>query len=168
MQVFLNALGLLLRVYLRGRITEFGDSLKILANYLTDKVRSYLQKYFSWNICYLNSSVCRSYPWELQRGITAGSDLILHVATGHFTLFQEPVYFKNLTLKLYSGSTLPDEAVQHSFKVHLYVISFRTCLFFSSTLSNSTDPVIITGFTYFMTRAKNFSNTGILSGTWIC
>ncbi|KAL1804400.1 hypothetical protein DCAR_0936048 [Daucus carota subsp. sativus] len=36
-EVFLNALGLLLRVYLRGRITEFGDSLKILATYLTDK-----------------------------------------------------------------------------------------------------------------------------------
>lgn len=36
-EVYLNALGLLLRVYLRGRIAEFGDSLKILADYLTDK-----------------------------------------------------------------------------------------------------------------------------------
>ncbi|KAK1349205.1 Tetratricopeptide repeat protein 38 [Heracleum sosnowskyi] len=36
-EVYLNALGLLLRVYLRGRISEFSDSLKILAERLTDK-----------------------------------------------------------------------------------------------------------------------------------
>lgn len=40
MQVYLNAVGLLLRVYLRGGINVFGDRLKILADCLTDKVSS--------------------------------------------------------------------------------------------------------------------------------
>lgn len=34
----MNALGLLLRVYLRGEINVFGDRLKILAGYITDQV----------------------------------------------------------------------------------------------------------------------------------
>lgn len=42
-EVYLNALGLLLRVYLRGEITAFEDQLKILAGYLTDKAFWYLE-----------------------------------------------------------------------------------------------------------------------------
>lgn len=38
MQVYLNAVALLLRVYIRDAIDVFEDRLKILANRLTDKV----------------------------------------------------------------------------------------------------------------------------------
>ncbi|KAL3337036.1 hypothetical protein AABB24_029614 [Solanum stoloniferum] len=42
-EVFLNAVGLLLRVYLRGGINIFEDRLKILADRLTDKAFWYLE-----------------------------------------------------------------------------------------------------------------------------
>uniref|UniRef100_M1C2D5 Tetratricopeptide repeat protein 38 n=3 Tax=Solanum tuberosum TaxID=4113 RepID=M1C2D5_SOLTU len=42
-EVYLNAVGLLLRVYLRGGINIFGDRLKILADRLTDKAFWYLE-----------------------------------------------------------------------------------------------------------------------------
>ncbi|KAM7464562.1 hypothetical protein LguiA_032683 [Lonicera macranthoides] len=42
-EVYLNALGLLLRVYLRGEINIFGDRLKILAGYITDQAFWYLE-----------------------------------------------------------------------------------------------------------------------------
>ncbi|XP_060214484.1 uncharacterized protein LOC132641488 isoform X1 [Lycium barbarum] len=42
-EVYLNAVGLLLRVYVRGGINVFGDRLKILANRLSDKAFWYLE-----------------------------------------------------------------------------------------------------------------------------
>ncbi|KAL6969524.1 hypothetical protein U1Q18_029236 [Sarracenia purpurea var. burkii] len=42
-EVYLNAVGLLLRVYLRGEIDIFGDRLKILAGCLTDQAFWYLE-----------------------------------------------------------------------------------------------------------------------------
>ncbi|CAK9172223.1 unnamed protein product [Ilex paraguariensis] len=42
-EVYLNAVGLLLRVYVRGEINVFEDRLKILAGYLTDPVFWYLE-----------------------------------------------------------------------------------------------------------------------------
>ncbi|XP_015074708.1 tetratricopeptide repeat protein 38 [Solanum pennellii] len=42
-EVYLNAVGLLLRVYIRGGINIFGDRLKILADRLTDKAFWYLE-----------------------------------------------------------------------------------------------------------------------------
>lgn len=38
LQVYLNALGLLLRVHVRGRLDVFEDHLKVLAERVTDKV----------------------------------------------------------------------------------------------------------------------------------
>ncbi|XP_028085701.1 tetratricopeptide repeat protein 38-like [Camellia sinensis] len=42
-EVYLNAIGLLLRVYVRGEIDFFGDRLKILAGYLTNQAFWYLE-----------------------------------------------------------------------------------------------------------------------------
>jgi hypothetical protein len=42
-EVYLNALGLLLRVYVRGEINNFGDRLKILAGSITDQVHWHLE-----------------------------------------------------------------------------------------------------------------------------
>ncbi|KAL4574166.1 hypothetical protein LXL04_020991 [Taraxacum kok-saghyz] len=44
-EVYLNAIGLLLRVYVRGEIRFFDDHLKILANYLSDRAFWYLEWY---------------------------------------------------------------------------------------------------------------------------
>ncbi|XAR64959.1 hypothetical protein NMG60_11008868 [Bertholletia excelsa] len=45
-EVYLNALGLLLRVYVRGELDFFGDRLKILADHLTDPSLWYLEWHF--------------------------------------------------------------------------------------------------------------------------
>ncbi|KAF3431388.1 hypothetical protein FNV43_RR26119 [Rhamnella rubrinervis] len=71
-EVYLNALGLLLRVYVRGEFDVFEDRLKILASHLTDQSNWYLEWHLDlltlWALTY-TSEISRAE--DLLKGLTS-------------------------------------------------------------------------------------------------